>query len=134
MYKNDVYTKTLFTHTDGTTPKDIAVGGDNGIGVYEIMLNVNTSVATNIILFLYDGENDIPIKYSSVAAGIGMSNSSPDPLRFIQPSVNFLVNRVLDRDQNFCIPLPAGWRLRMRMVAALTNPQSIMVITQCKEF
>ena len=60
--------------------------------------------------------------------------ATPDPLRLIQAPSGFVVNRVLDRDQNYYIPLPAGWKLRMRVNVAILAGQTITVLTQRKDF
>ncbi len=134
MFKNDVYNKTSFEVADGTTIKDIATSGIEGMAVYEILINANTLVAKDIIIYLNDGVQDIPLKYASIPAAFGMSNAFPDPSRFIQSPTNFIANRVLDRDQNYCIPLPVGYKLRMKVTSSMVSGQVLTVITQCKEF
>lgn len=134
MLQNDVYTRTLFENSDGTNIKDICSAGTEGSYVYEISLTGTNSTTRDVTLFLNDGTNDITIKLATVAINQGTIIATPDPLRLIQAPSGFVVNRVLDRDQNYYIPLPAGWKLRMRVNVAILAGQTITVLTQRKDF
>lgn len=132
---NDVYTRTQFVNADGTTIKDICMAGADGSYVYVINITSTDSVARTVTLFLNDGTNDIPIKFA-VAVGIQQGNIAnlPDPVRLVQSNSGFILGRILDRDQNFYIPLPAGWKLRARMDSSVTNGTAITFIVHRKDF
>jgi hypothetical protein len=134
MLQNDVYTSTLFENADGTNIKDICEAGTDGSYVYMVQVTGNNSTARDITLFLNDGSNNIPIKLATVAINQGTVIATPDPLRLIQPTAGFVVGRLLDRDQNYYIPLPTGWKLRMRVNTAVTSGQAITVIAHRKDF
>lgn len=132
---NDVYTRTQFVNADGTTIKDICTAGADGSYVYMINITSTDTVTRNISLFLNDGVNDIPIKVGIILA-INQGNvaSTPDPLRLIQANIGFVVTRILDRDQNYYIPLPAGWKLRARADAAISPSSAITILVHRKDF
>lgn len=127
-------THTLFENADSTTIKDICVAGAEGSYVYEISLTGTNSTTREVTLFLNDGTNDIPIKLATVAINQGTVIGTPDPLRLIQPTAGFIVGRLFDRDQNYYIPLPTGWKLRMRVNLAVTAGQALTVLVHRKDF
>lgn len=133
--KDDVYTRTQFLNADTTSIKDICTAGENGSYVYMINITSTDSVARTTTLFLNDGTNDIPIKFG-VSIGIQQGNIAnlPDPVRLVQSNSGFILGRILDRDQNFYIPLPAGWKLRARMDSSVTNGTAITFIVHRKDF
>ena len=134
MLQNDVYTRTLFENADSTTIKDICVAGTDGSYVYEISLTGTNSTTRDVTLFLNDGTNDIPLKLATVAINQGSVIGTPDPLRLVQPTIGFVIQRLFDRDQNYYIPLPAGCKLRMRVNAAITAGQAITALVHRKDF
>lgn len=134
MLQADVYTRTTFVNADGTTTKDICAAGADGSYVYEVQITGDISTTRDITLFANDGTNDIPIKLATVAISQGNVIGTPDPLRLIQPATGFIVGRLLDRDQNYYIPLPTGWKLRMRVNTAVTAGQTITVLAHRKDF
>lgn len=134
MLQNDVYTRTTFVNADGTNIKDICAAGTDGSYVYEIQVSGDITTTRDITLFANDGTNDIPIKLATVAITQGTVIATPDPLRLIQPATGFIVGRLLDRDQNYYIPLPVGYKIRMRVNTAVTAGQTITVLTHRKDF
>jgi hypothetical protein len=134
MLKADVYTRTTFVNADGTTVKDICTAGADGSYVYLLQLTGDNTTTRDITLFMHDGTNEVPIKLATVAINQGNVIATPDPLRLIQPASGFVVGRLLDRDQNYYIPLPAGCKLRMRVNTAVASGQTITVLTHRKDF
>lgn len=133
--KDDVYTRTQFVNADATTIKDICTAGADGSYVYIINITSTDTVARTTTLFINDGTNDIPIKFA-VSVGIQQGNigSLPDPVRLIQANTGFLLGRLLDRDQNYYIPLPAGWKLRARMDSSVTAATAVTFLVHRKDF
>jgi hypothetical protein len=134
MLKEDVVTRTTFVNADGTTIKDITPASVDGTYVYEIEITSDDTAAKDVTLYLNDGTNDIPIKLATVAINQGSIIATPDPLRLIQPSSGFIVGRLLDRDQNYYIPIPVGDKLRMKCNVAVTATKTIVVNVKAKNF
>lgn len=134
MLQNDVYTRTLFENTDGTNIKDICSAGTEGSYVYEICVIGTNSTTRDLTFFINNGSNDIPIKFITLAINQGNVITTPDPLRLIQSSSGFIACRLLDRDQNYYIPLPSGFKLRMRVNTTITAGQDITVLVHRKDF
>lgn len=131
---NDVYVRTTFVNADGTNIKSICPSGADGSYVYEIQITGDNTATRDITLYINDGTNDIPIKLSTVAINQGNVIGTPDPLRLIQPVTGFIVGRILERDQNYYIPLPTGFSIRMKVNTAVTAGQTITVLVNRKDF
>ena len=134
MLQADVYTNTVFQNADTTNIKDICDVGTEGSYVYEISITGTNSATRDITIYLNDGVTDIPIKLATVAINQGTVIGQPDPLRLIQPSSGAIGSRLLDRDQNYYIPLPLGWKVRMKVNVTLTAGQTLNVLTHRKDF
>ncbi len=134
MLQNDVYTRTLFQNSDSTNIKDICIAGEEGSYLYEISITGTNTTTRELTFYISDGGLDIPIKLVTVAINQGSVISQPDPLRLIQPISGSVIARVLDRDQNYYIPLPIGWSIKMKVNVALTAGQTLNVLTQRKDF
>lgn len=134
MLQADVYTRTTFVNADGTTIKDICSAGADGSYAYEIQITSDDTAAKDITLYMNDGVNDVPIKLATVAITQGNVIATPDPLRLIQQSTGFIVGRLLDRDQNYYIPMPTGYKLRMKCNTAVTATKTITVLVNRKDF
>jgi hypothetical protein len=134
LLQNDVYVVTSFLNADGTTVKDICSAGTDGSYVYELQITSSITTTRDITIYLSDGTNDIPIKLITVGITQGTVIGSPNPLRLIQDSAFFIPGRLLERDQNYYIPLPTGWKLRMKANVAITSGQEIKVVAHRKDF
>lgn len=133
LLQNDVYVVSSFLNADGTTIKDICTAGTEGSYVYELQITATITTTRDITLYLSDGTQDIPIKLITVGVSQGTVIGSPDPMRLIQGSF-FIPGRLLERDQNYYIPLPSGWKLRMKANVAITSGQEIKVVAHRKDF
>lgn len=123
---NQNYTVVSFTSADSTNIKDLVTAAVDDSWIYEIFITSTEGVQVPITLYLSDASNDIPIKSllstAGVAANQGTTVSAPNPYRLIQPGDNNnIFVRYLDRDQNYYVPLPNGWKIRAKMNTALTS-------------
>jgi hypothetical protein len=123
---NQNYTLVTFTSADSTSTKDLVSAAADDSWVYEVFITSTESSQVPITIYLSDGATDMPIKSllttSGVAANQGTTVTAPNPYRLIQSSDNNnIFVRLLDRDQNYYISLPAGWKLRAKMNSALTS-------------
>jgi hypothetical protein len=123
-----------FANADGTTIKDICSAAADGSRLMEILITSTDTAAKDMTLYLNNGSVDIPIKLATVAARQGDIITTPDPLRLINSNNNFINGRLLDRDQNYYIPLPAGFKLRAKCNAAVTAGLQITVLAILKDF
>jgi hypothetical protein len=120
------YTLVTFTSADSTSIKDLVSAAADDSWVYEVFITSTEGSQVPITIYLSDGATDMPIKSllttSGVAANQGTSTTAPNPYRLIQSSDNNnIFVRLLDRDQNYYISLPNGWKLRAKMNSALTS-------------
>jgi hypothetical protein len=134
LLQNDVYTRQTFVNADGTTEKIICSAGTEGSYLYMINISADINAARDMVLVIHDGTNSTPIKFLTVGINQGNTIASPDPIRLLQADANFIVGRLLDRDQNYYIPLPAGFSIRARMISAVPSGQTIVVNTHRKDF
>ena len=123
---NQNYTLVTFTSADSTTTKDLVTASVDDSWVYEIFITSTEGSQVPITIYLSDGSNDVPIKSllstAGVAANQGTSTTAPNPYRLIQAvDNNNIFVRYLDRDQNYYVLLPNGWKLRAKMNSALTS-------------
>lgn len=123
---NQNYTLVTFTSADSTTTKDLVTASVDDSWVYEIFITSTEGSQVPITIFLSDGSTDVPIKSllstAGVAANQGTSTTAPNPYRLIQAvDNNNIFVRYLDRDQNYYVLLPNGWKLRAKMNSALTS-------------
>lgn len=123
---NQNYTLVTFTSADSTTIKDLVAGAADDSWVYEVFITSTEGTQVPITLYISDGSTDVPIKSllstAGVAANQGTVAAAPNPYRLIQAvDNNNIFVRYLDRDQNYYIPLPSGWKLRAKMNSALTS-------------
>lgn len=122
-----------FTSADGTTAKTICSAGTEGSYLYEIAITSTETTARDITLIFNEGTNDVNMKFATVAANQGNIISTPDPLRFIQGDSGFIVGRLLERDQNWYLQLPAGCSIKMKINTALASG-TISVLCRLKDF
>jgi hypothetical protein len=123
---NQNYTLINFTSADSTSIKDLVSASTEDSWVYEVFITSTEGSQVPITIYLSDGSNDVPIKSllstAGVAANQGTSTSAPNPYRLIQAvDNNNIFVRYLDRDQNYYVLLPNGWKLRAKMNSALTS-------------
>jgi hypothetical protein len=123
---NQNYTLVTFTSADSTSTKDLVSASADDSWVYEVFITSTEGSQVPITIYLSDGSNDVPIKSllstAGVAANQGTSTSAPNPYRLIQAvDNNNIFVRYLDRDQNYYVLLPNGWKLRAKMNSALTS-------------
>jgi hypothetical protein len=123
---NQNYTLVTFTSADSTSTKDLVSASADDSWVYEVFITSTEGSQVPITIYLSDGSNDVPIKSllstAGVAANQGTSASAPNPYRLIQAvDNNNIFVRYLDRDQNYYVLLPNGWKLRAKMNSALTS-------------
>ena len=123
---NQNYTLVNFTSADSTSTKDLVSASADDSWVYEVFITSTEGSQVPITIYLSDGSNDVPIKSllstAGVAANQGTSTSAPNPYRLIQAvDNNNIFVRYLDRDQNYYVLLPNGWKLRAKMNSALTS-------------
>ena len=123
---NQNYTLVTFTSADSTTTKDLVTASVDDSWVYEVFITSTEGSQVPVTIYLSDGATDMPIKSllttAGVAANQGTSTTAPNPYRLIQSSDNNnIFIRLLDRDQNYYISLPNGWKLRANMNSALTS-------------
>ena len=123
---NQNYTLVTFTSADSTSTKDLVSASADDSWVYEVFITSTEGSQVPITIYLSDGSNDVPIKSllstAGVAANQGTSTSAPNPYRLIQAvDNNNIFVRYLDRDQNYYVLLPNGWKLRAKMNNALTS-------------
>lgn len=123
-----VLEKTTFTNADGTTIKSIftTATGNEDSWIYDIVITSTAPDAEDATIYLSDGFTDIVIKQllspNNILANQGTGASSPNPLRLLQSSDgNQITVRYLDRDQNYFIPVPAGWNLKAKMNTSIAS-------------
>lgn len=104
-----------------TTPLTLLTGVTDDTWVYDIVI---TSTATNALdakVYLEDSVgNQIRLKTMTSTLGnqilIGQGTTTANPLRLMQSSDgNQITVRLLDRDQNYYIPIPNGVKLMFQL-------------------
>lgn len=142
FYLKDNPTITSFVAGDANNFKIIATGGADDSHVFEILIASNDTVARQIEFWKVPN-NDIveanviatgfPLKISvPVPAGTGTTTLASDPLRLIQSTNAFIVERLFERDQNTYIDLPNGWYIMARMTGSVVGA-GVWVKTQVKQ-
>jgi hypothetical protein len=110
-----------------TTPQTLLTGVTDDTWVYDIVI---TSTATNALdakVYLEDSVgNQIRLKTMTSTLGnqilIGQGTTTANPLRLMQSSDgNQITVRLLDRDQNYYIPIPNGVKLMFQLGTAPTG-------------
>ncbi len=136
---NQVIETTLITNTNGTGPTAIVTAVDDDIWVYEILITSTNTSALSGAIVLSDGTTDSIIKQlitpNTILAEQGTGLTSANPLRLMQSSDgNQITFRLLDRDQNYYLPLPAGWRLALRLDTAVDVGEEVAVTVFSRNF
>lgn len=126
-------TRVTFANADGTNIKDICSAGADDSRLMEVLITSTDSAVKEMTFYLNDGTNDIPIKLCSIAINQGNVIATPDPVRLIN-STNFINGRLMDRDQNYYLALPAGYKLRAKCNSAVTAATAITVLAILKDF
>ena len=132
--KQERIERQTFVPADGTTIKDICTAGADDSRLMEVLITSTDTAAKDITFYLNDGTNDTPIKLATVAARQGDIITTPDSLRLLNSNSGFINGRLFDRDQNYYIPLPAGYKLRAKCNAAVSATKDIVVIAILKDF
>lgn len=110
-----------------TTAQTLLTGVTDDTWVYDIVI---TSTATNALhakVYLEDSVgNQIRLKTMTSTLGnqilIGQGTTTANPLRLMQSSDgNQITVRLLDRDQNYYIPIPNGVKLIFQLDTAPTG-------------
>ncbi len=110
--------------TSTTTPLELLTGVTDDTWVYDIVI---TSTATNALsanLYLQDASgNQIRLKTLTQTLAnqilIGQGTVTANPLRLMQASDgNQITVRLLDRDQNYYLPVPSGVKLMFKLDTA----------------
>jgi hypothetical protein len=128
-------TRVNFVNADGTTAKNICTAAADDSRIMEILVTSTDSAARDMVFFLNDGTNDVPIKFCTIGGFQGNINTNPDPFRLVNSNNGFIVGRLFDRDQNYYIALPAGYSLRARCTTAVASGAfAISVLVVIKDF
>lgn len=115
------YTQTSITNTTLTT---IVTGNTDDSWVYEILITSTCTQAVTGTLYINVGGADFPIKKILAANPIlaNQGTATANPYRLIQPADGGQVMyRLLDRDQNYYIPLKSGQTLKFQVDGGLIN-------------
>lgn len=123
------YTITNFTSSDGTGIKTIVSGATNDSWVYEIFITMSgQATSVPVQFYLSDSADTVNVglkdltSTASVNPDQGFSLGYPNPYRMIQGTDNNnMFYRLLDRDQNYYIPLPAGYKIKAQCQTAMTG-------------
>lgn len=145
FYKEDSSpTITRFNNSDGQTFKEVFTAGSDDSHLMVMNVSSTDSSARFIDIFIAPTGTisaNVPtagvVLKTQVSVNINQGNSSnfPDPLRLIQSNGGFVVSRLLDRDQNFYIPVKSGWSIFVRVSGtAVTLGSQISVLTIAKNF
>ena len=110
-----------------TSAQTLLTGVTDDTWVYDIVI---TSTATNALsakVYLEDSSNN-QIRLKTMTSGlvnqilIGQGTSTANPLRLMQASDgNQITVRLLDRDQNYYIPVPSGVKLMFQLDTSPTG-------------
>jgi len=110
-----------------TSAQTLLTGVTDDTWVYDIVI---TSTATNALsakVYLEDGSGN-QIRLKTMTSGlvnqilIGQGTSTANPLRLLQASDgNQITVRLLDRDQNYYIPVPSGVKLMFQLDTSPTS-------------
>lgn len=110
-----------------TSAQTLLTGVTDDTWVYDIVI---TSTATNALsakVYLEDGSGN-QIRLKTMTSGlvnqilIGQGTSTANPLRLMQASDgNQITVRLLDRDQNYYIPVPSGVKLMFQLDTSPTS-------------
>lgn len=111
-----------FTDADGTNKKDIFTPGANGARVEAIVIVTTEIVVNDVLLFIYDGANDLPIGHIDVPVGSGTDGTvnavdalNATNLPFIQKDVN----------GNSYINLKNGYKIKAAMLTAVASGKQL---------
>ncbi len=132
-------TTTTITSVDGTGPVEILRAADNDSWVYEVLITSTNTSALEGKLIINDGTTAVIIKQllspNNILAEQGTGTTSANPLRLMQSSDgNQITFRLLDRDQNYYLPLPAGWSLYLRLDTAVDSGEEVLVTVFSRNF
>lgn len=134
-----VITTTIITSTDGTGPVEILRAAENDSWVYEVLITSTNTSALEGKLIIDDGTTSVIIKQllspNNILAEQGTGTASANPLRLMQSSDgNQITFRLLDRDQNYYLPLPTGWKLYLRLNTAVDSGEEVSVSVFSRNF
>ncbi len=143
FYKEDTSKITRFIDTTGNNFLEVFVAGSEDSHLF--ILNITSTDTAAKFIDFYESEsgnvnnvltNGVPVK-SGVAINIGQGTGTdfPDPIRLMQANGNFIVGRLLDRDQNFYYPVKAGFSIYARIRGtAVTTGRVLSVLAKGKDF
>lgn len=126
---------TAFQNSDGTNWKDVAVADVEGSYLYDILIRSTDTVARNISFRVVTPSGNYILFFGRlVPASTGNTTSNTTPLRMINGDSLFFPNRLLDRDQNYYVPLAVGCKIQARMEAAVSLSTEVSLVSIVKNF
>jgi hypothetical protein len=126
---------TIFDNSDSTNWKDVAIAETEGSYLYELLIRSTDTVARNMSFRIVTPDSDYILYFGRlIPANTGNIAASPSPIRMINVDTLFLPNRLLDRDQNYYVPLPVNCIIQARMEVAVTSATEVSVTSIIKNF
>jgi hypothetical protein len=114
----------FFNAVTSTTAFELLTGVTDDTWIYDIVITSTASNALSANLYLQDASNNqIRLKTMTSALAnqilIGQGTTTANPLRLMQASDgNQITVRLLDRDQNYYLPVPSGVKLMFKLDTA----------------
>ena len=128
------YTQTAITNTTLTT---IVTGNTEDSWVYEILITTNSATPVLGTVYINTGGADFPIKKILAASPIqaGQGTTTANPYRLIQPADGGqIMYRLLDRDQNYYIPLKFNHTLKFQVDSGLSSGATVNILVFERDF
>lgn len=128
------YTQTTIS---GTTLTTIVTGNTEDSWVYEILITTNSTSPVLGTVYINTGGTDFPIKKILAASPIqaGQGTATANPYRLIQPADGGqIMYRLLDRDQNYYIPLKVNHTLKFQVDSGLSTGATVNILVFERDF
>ena len=113
-----------FENADGTTIKDLVTAPSEGCRIDMLFASSDDTSDVDVLLYLNDGSNDIPIGRVTVPDGSGTNGTDKAVNLFTDAELPFLALN----EGNPALFLKSGWKLRAGMQAAVTAAKSIYLV------
>jgi hypothetical protein len=134
FWKQTRRTSFSFVNATGTTAQTICTAGADDSGVYEILCTSDDTVARDMTFYINDGATDSEILLATVSIQQGTVITNPQPLRLINNIINFIAGRELDVNQNYFVPLQAGWSIKAKVNVAVSATRTIKCRAIIKDY
>lgn len=118
-----------FVNEDGTTPKNLFVGGENGSLLYAINTTTNDTIGDTISLYSYNGSTTVKLDTVLIPAGSGTlaaANPSATPPVNLLSLVNYPSGKN-DNSTNRFMTIGANETIQGGLSSAITSGKTLSI-------